>query len=180
MIGISTNDAAGFAKLGGWFHNKLILLGDADPLGGMDSANVPARAEPVPGVYLHACGAYTLGRAPLYRLEIWFGMTLAVLCFLAAVMMVHWVCLKYAGRYQVTGTPLTVVLSLALLGLFLLAAVLLARWLHVLWLEVIALCVVLVMHCFVEILLRTVKWEHFRESAVKPFIVASSSKKKRG
>ena len=53
---------------------KIVLAGDATVDKATDLVDVPGRPElgPVPGVYLHACAAYTLARAPLYELR-WQG-----------------------------------------------------------------------------------------------------------
>ena len=174
VLAAITNGPAAYAKLGALFSGRLVLLGDATPFGGGDTANVPGRAEPVPGVYVHACATYTLSREPLYRLNLIPGMILATLGSFLAVTLVYAVCFRYARRHNVTTIPLTVLMTFALLGLFIVLAILLARFAHIFWLEVVAVCVVLVVHCFVEILLGTIKWERFPEGVVKSLVVASS------
>lgn len=55
----------------GWtLAGKAVLIGDGSLYEARDSVIVPLPAEtmPVPGIYLHACAAYTLIKAPLYEL----------------------------------------------------------------------------------------------------------------
>src|SRR5215813_4193689 len=47
---------------------KLVLIGDATLGKASDVFSVPGREQPSPGIFLHACGAYTLITAPLYEL----------------------------------------------------------------------------------------------------------------
>jgi CHASE2 domain-containing sensor protein len=170
-----TKDTNTLNKLKG----KLVLLGDATPFGGGDSANIPEQAEPVPGVYVHASGVYTLIRAPLYRLQLIPGVILAALGSLAAVALIYAVCFRFAQHHSVTTVPLTVILTVVLLGLFILLAILLVNWLRILWLEVLVVCVVLIGHCFIDVLFGSVKWERFRESVVQPLVVVASPGKEK-
>jgi CHASE2 domain-containing sensor protein len=56
----------------GWlFKDKIVLIGDATVGKAKDTFVVPGRPEPVPGVLIHACAAYTLAKAPLYELKPW-------------------------------------------------------------------------------------------------------------
>jgi CHASE2 domain-containing sensor protein len=48
-------------------RDKIVLIGDGTLGKGTDTFLVPGQTEPVPGVYLHACAAYTLTK-PLYEL----------------------------------------------------------------------------------------------------------------
>lgn len=49
------------------FQDKVVLIGDATLSKATDTFVVPARDQPYPGVFLHACAAYTLIKAPLYE-----------------------------------------------------------------------------------------------------------------
>lgn len=49
------------------FQGKIVLLGDAALNNATDTFVVPGRDQPVPGVFLHACAAYTLLKGPLYE-----------------------------------------------------------------------------------------------------------------
>lgn len=49
-------------------RGKVVLVGDATLGKATDTFLVPARDQPYPGIFLHACAAYTLIKAPLYEL----------------------------------------------------------------------------------------------------------------
>ena len=49
-------------------QGRIVLLGDATLGKAADTFVIPAREQPYPGVFLHACAAYTLVGAPLYEL----------------------------------------------------------------------------------------------------------------
>lgn len=49
-------------------QGRVVLIGDATLGKATDTFVVPARDQPYPGVFLHACGTYTLIKAPLYEL----------------------------------------------------------------------------------------------------------------
>ena len=55
---------------GSIFKNKLVLIGNGTPGLAPDTFTVPMLTEkdPVPGIYVHACGANTLATRPLYEL----------------------------------------------------------------------------------------------------------------
>jgi CHASE2 domain-containing sensor protein len=51
------------------FTGKAVLIGDGSSYEARDTVRVPLKDDPsVPGIYLHACAAYTLIKAPLYEL----------------------------------------------------------------------------------------------------------------
>lgn len=53
----------------GWLlRDKVALVGDATLGKSSDNFVIPDRQEPFPGIYVHACAAYTLIGAPLYEL----------------------------------------------------------------------------------------------------------------
>ncbi|HEV7373964.1 MAG TPA: CHASE2 domain-containing protein [Pyrinomonadaceae bacterium] len=57
------------AESGRLFKDKMVIIGDVDKA--TERYNVIGREETVPGVYLHACAAYTLVKEPLYELNQW-------------------------------------------------------------------------------------------------------------
>lgn len=179
IFAVATNGPSAFAELGARVHGKLVLLGDATPFAGGDTANLPGRDDPVPGIYVHACGTYTLTRAPLYRLNLVPGMVLATIGSLVSVGLVYMLCFRHANRHHVTTIPLTILLTLGSMALFIIFAIFLATWAHVMWLEVIAVCLVLAIHCFVEILVNTIKWEHFPDNVIKALVVTSTPGKEK-
>jgi len=49
-------------------QGKIVLLGDATLGKATDTFVIPGRDQPYPGIFVHACAAYTLIKAPLYEL----------------------------------------------------------------------------------------------------------------
>lgn len=68
---LSTVSRISINEAGEKFRRKMVLLGDAT-LGqkAVNVVEVPGQNGPVPGVYLHACGAYTFAREPLYEIKL--------------------------------------------------------------------------------------------------------------
>jgi hypothetical protein len=60
--------SADLAAAGASFAGKIVLIGRARTGETTDTFTVPAQAEPVPGVFVHAAATYTRVAAPLYRL----------------------------------------------------------------------------------------------------------------
>ena len=52
----------------GQVEGKMVLVGDGVWEHAIDKFNVPGRSESVPGIFLHACAAFTLAEAPLSEL----------------------------------------------------------------------------------------------------------------
>ena len=50
------------------FGDKLVIVGNAAE--GQDLHAIPLQRQPVPGIYVHACAAYTLAKARLYQLTL--------------------------------------------------------------------------------------------------------------
>ncbi len=65
---VRTAEPAGIDAQRHLLENKVVLIGNATLGQATDTFPVSVRQEPVPGVYLHACGAYTLAIAALYEL----------------------------------------------------------------------------------------------------------------
>lgn len=67
---VRTAEPEGVTAQGHLLENKVVLVGDGTPGKARDMFNVPGRQQPVPGVYLHACAAYTLAGSALYKLTL--------------------------------------------------------------------------------------------------------------
>lgn len=160
------------AELSKTFTDKIVILGDATLERGADTAIVPFKAEPVPGVYVHASAANTLLHAPLWELKTWVGLLLAFIGSISSLYLIYRVCTRYAEKHQVTTVPLTILLTFVLIAFFVLVAVVLARWFHVLWLEMVAVCIVLLLDCLFDILFGTMSWKNIGKNPLESVIVA--------
>lgn len=65
---LRTTSPAVIRDQGRLLRDKIVLIGDAGEPRGRDYCYTPGREAPVPGVYCHACAAYTISQAPLYEL----------------------------------------------------------------------------------------------------------------
>jgi CHASE2 domain-containing sensor protein len=65
---IKTFAPEGIEAQGHLLVNKIVLIGDATLGQAKDTFPVAVRPQPVPGVYMHASGAYTLATSALYEL----------------------------------------------------------------------------------------------------------------
>lgn len=77
-------------------NGRVVLLGDATLGKATDTFVIPARNQPFPGVFVHACAAYTLIKAPLYELT-WKGHTV-IDVFLSGAILLAIVLLRF--RYK--------------------------------------------------------------------------------
>ncbi len=132
-----------------FFGNKMVIIGDATVA--TDHRYVPGRIETVPGVYVHACAAYTVAVEPLYEPTLLAG----ILADLAAAMFVilgvayaryshpdettsfswHRVEFKWINRIIVLVTVVGIVL---------------ARWTGIMWLDFLFVIYALRLHPSVE------------------------------
>jgi hypothetical protein len=153
-------------------QNKYVLLGDTVASRGADTAIVPGRGEPVPGVYVHACALNTLLQSPLWELRPVAGFVLGLLVSVASTTFIYRVCNKYAAKHRVTATPLSVVLTVFSIAFYIGVSVCAVKFLHVLWLEVPAVCLVLVVHCLFDAFFGNVSWKYLKQHPLKPLVVA--------
>ena len=66
---LKTTNPAVIRDQGRLLANKIVLVGDGTLGKGSDTFVIPGQSQPIPGVYLHACAAYTLTKMPLYELN---------------------------------------------------------------------------------------------------------------
>jgi CHASE2 domain-containing sensor protein len=116
------------------FRNKIIIIGDATPGTSPDAFVVDGRTEPVPGVYVHACAAYTLAVAPLYELK-WQGrVAIDVLLALSILLMITGVRLWFTAEpAKVATRRLEGLLTLLIVLAAVLFGVLFVRWTCIMW-----------------------------------------------
>jgi CHASE2 domain-containing sensor protein len=159
------------AELSNKFKGTFVLLGDAKYEA--DKASVPGRQEPVPGVFVHASAAYTLASAPLWELKEWFSLTTTALISAFVLVIIYQINSKFDRHFPIPPVALGVLHTLLWIVVFCLVAWWLATNKQIVWLEVIAVCLVLILHCFLEVLVGTIKWKRLREELVDPFAQAS-------
>lgn len=153
-----TGSGASVAEAGTRLRHKMVLLGD----GTFESAKAsevftpPGRSEQFPGVYLHACAAYTFAREPLYEIKLAVRLALDVCLSLLA-----FGCLALV-QHSKDGVPFraasqrSVVLVFAAVTASLLAGVAVVYWLGLLWLDFLLVGLALCLRpAFVKALRRT-------------------------
>jgi len=83
-----TVDATAVKAFGVRFRNRMVILGDGTVGCALDSFIVQGRKLPIPGLYLHACAAYTFAREPLYELKPHVRLALDFLLPLLVIMVI--------------------------------------------------------------------------------------------
>jgi CHASE2 domain-containing sensor protein len=136
------------------FSGKVVILGDATTDTATDLFNVPARPElgSLPGIYLHACSAYTLARAPLYELK-WQGRVLIDLLFSVSILAIIVVLrLYYAKRTsrKVATHRLEGILTLAIIAGALIVGVWFVKVTRLMWDDFILVFAGLIFHPSIE------------------------------
>ncbi len=141
-------------------QDKIVLIGNATPGETKDSFVVPTRTDPVPGVYLHACGAYTLAVSPLYELtnKGRWALDIALSLFILALI----TGIRLAFNSVTSSDPDTNWLQKAstfvvVLGAFL-VAIIFVRTTRILWDDFTLITLLLILHTRVEVWLRGL-WE---------------------
>lgn len=95
---ISTYEGAGIKALQRLVGGRIVLLGDATEGVAADVFVVPGFEDPVPGVFLHACGVATLAGRPLYELSHLARISIDASLALAVLGGVSWLCFFYERR----------------------------------------------------------------------------------
>jgi|ERR1700686_1015501 len=128
-------------------RNKIILIGDATPGSGRDAFVVSDRTESVPGVYVHACAAYTLAVAPLYELK-WQGrVAIDALLSVSILLMITGIRLRFAaGPYRVATDRLQGTFTTLIVFAAVVFGVLFVRLTCVMWSDFILALGAIVLH----------------------------------
>jgi CHASE2 domain-containing sensor protein len=130
---------------------KLVLLGRTKNT--MDMFTVPGRPEqPYPGVFLHACAAYSLLERPLLRLREPSLVTLDILFSLAIFGPLLWrrLSLHKQGKEVVLGHRIPGLLSLLVAIALVVVAISIVRSTHLMWDDFLLVAIVLVVHTPIE------------------------------
>lgn len=148
------------AELGKLFEGKIVVIGDATE--SEDHFNVPGWDEPIPGVYLIACAAYTLVAEPLYELN---TATRFALDMGVSLLMILWVeqlryryVRKREGPIFLKKKGRAIVIAIAIVFLF---GILMVRFLNIMWFDFPLALFALVFHPKVEHLIWKV-WQEFK------------------
>ncbi len=140
---IVVNMQQGKPVICGNFKGKMVLLGDAEL---SDIFTIPGPVEPIRGVFLHACGAYTFTRQPLYVFRpVVRTMLDIVLSLFLVVFLSRLDTLDEKERTRRQRQRLVGVLLLVLAAGFALV-----RLSGIVWLDFIAIVVALALHPTVE------------------------------
>ncbi len=133
-------------------QNRMVLIGDATAGSPADRFVVPGRNVPVPGVYVTACGAYTLAVAPLHEIrEPWRVLVDAFIAsaLLVIVSFVRWRS-KQRELAEANERRLVNRLTWGTVILLFLLAGLLVQWTRVLCDDFVIVSVVLILHPSLE------------------------------
>jgi CHASE2 domain-containing sensor protein len=133
------------------FRRRIVVLGNGTREKASDNFIVPGRAETVPGVYVHACAAYTLMHEPVYEFKPTVRLAFDIL-FSALVLSVV-AAIRWQRRADKTAFDWhKFQRKLVWRGSFfiLVMAVILVRVAHVLWLDLIFIVIALLLHPWLE------------------------------
>jgi CHASE2 domain-containing sensor protein len=127
---------------------KMVLIGNATRQTALDQFNVPARSEPKPGVYLHACAAYTLALKPLFQLTYVGSVLLDILLAGLAFLVVALIRIYYYKRttLEVATHRLELVLLIALAGISLVVGISFVNLTRVMWEDSVLVATALLVH----------------------------------
>lgn len=133
------------------FRNRIVILGDGTKERAMDNRKVAGRTEVIPGVYIHACAAYTFAREPMYefklpvRLSLDLFLSAFVICWVAINRRQHLNERKVFDWHKLQNR-LTIITALVVLF----AAVCLVWWTGVVWPDFLLVAGALWLHPKVE------------------------------
>jgi CHASE2 domain-containing sensor protein len=133
------------------FQGKIVLLGDAALNEARDTFVVPGRDQPVPGVFLHACAAYTLLKAPLY--EVTHRGRVIIDLLLSGVILLAIVLVRLSRRNETSHSSIQRwqgFLTLAVVLIAIVGGVLFVRSTRVMWDDFFLALTALIFHPSIE------------------------------
>lgn len=146
---IPTSSPQAIKELGQRIRNKFVIIGDGTIGQACDTFLVPGRLVPVPGVYLHASGVYTLTVEPFYELRSSFRLLLDFVLSLTILLVVSFLRWQKRNesfdwhRAQKRFVWWAVVAMIAI-------GILAVRMLDVLWLDFVLVLFALLLHPAIE------------------------------
>jgi hypothetical protein len=142
------------------FAGRMVILGDSTEF--QDSFIVPGRKDPIAGVYLIACSAYTLAVEPLYEFNA--GARLALDLFISILIMlrVEQVRPRYGHKTESSEFDRAQSRSIWIaIGAVTISGFLMTRWLNIMWFDFPLIGFALLLHPKVEHRLSSV-WNMLR------------------
>jgi CHASE2 domain-containing sensor protein len=134
------------------FQDKVVLIGDATLNKATDTFVVPAREQPYPGVFLHACAAYTLIKVPLYEVTGKGRLGIDILFLLIILLTIVSVRLYFKRRTseEVATHRLQGFLTLGVVLVAIVVGVFFVRLTRVMWDDFFLVLAFVVFHPFIE------------------------------
>jgi CHASE2 domain-containing sensor protein len=133
-------------------QGRMVLIGDATLGKAVDTFVVPGRDQPYPGVFLHACAAYTLLKAPLYELTRKGHIAIDVLLSSLILVTIILASFRYAdqeSRERAT-QRLEGILTLVIVVAALVVGVVFVRVTRIMWDDFFLVLILLVFHPSIE------------------------------
>lgn len=148
---LRTIEPAGIKAQSHLLKNRAVIIGDGTVGRATDSFIVPARQQAVPGVYLHACAAYTLSRSPLYELTNKGRLAVDIILSLLVLAAITGIRLHYRKIPKDVNTPwLQGFFTFLVVGVAIVIGVIFVSITHVLWDDFIFVLAGLLLHPRVE------------------------------
>lgn len=130
------------------FQNKIVILGRDKAA--TDRYTVYGRVQTVPGVFLHACAAYTLIKEPLYELNLGSQLGADLAISMLVILPVAWFRFRQGAHQSLAWHRRQSKYAYMAAGLVFIGGILLVRFLHVMWLDFFPLMLALLVHPWVE------------------------------
>jgi CHASE2 domain-containing sensor protein len=139
-------------ETGSRFHNKIVLIGKAAIGEAKDTFPVAGQTKPIPGVYIHASGAYTIAKAPIYELK--WKSRLAIDVIMAGGILLVGLGMRLKFRksdlVRISTSKLQTFLTVVVVVIAIIIGVVLVRITCVLWSDFILALGVVVLHPSIE------------------------------
>jgi len=132
-----------------FFDGRMVLIGDAT--GALDHRYVPGRFETAPGVYVHACAAYTLAKEPLYEPTLKAKIVADVIVALLVILGVAWARFRHVeAESPFSWHSLEFKWINRAIVLVSIVGIVLVRWAGIMWLDFLLVIYALRLHPNVE------------------------------
>jgi CHASE2 domain-containing sensor protein len=156
---------------GSRFHNKIVLIGRATLGEVKDTFPVAGQTQPIPGVYIHASGAYTIAKAPLYELKWKSRLALDAIMSGGILLVLIGIRLRFrnSASVRISTSKLQTLLTVIVVGTAVTLGVVLVRITCVLWTDFVLALGVVVLHPAIEHRLSRL-WEFVKRTVPRFFL----------